>query len=121
MARSRIAIATAEFEEPPKNRTEILDLWDGGWKSLFTALEALSDADLTKTVKIRGEEHSVMQAINRQIAHYCYLRRANRISGKTFCGGELETTYGAEKQIEGIQRRRSRRQEIAAIAYPNEK
>jgi hypothetical protein len=62
----------AEFEEPPKNRTEILDLWDGGWKSVFTALEALSDADLTKTVKIRGEEHSVMQAINRQIAHYCY-------------------------------------------------
>ena len=60
----------AEFEQPPKNRTEILDLWDAGWKCLFTALEALSDADLTKTITIRGEEHSVMQAINRQIAHY---------------------------------------------------
>jgi Protein of unknown function (DUF1572) len=60
----------AEFEDPPKNRTEILDLWDGGWKCVFTTLEALSDADLTKTVTVRGEEHSVMQAIHRQIAHY---------------------------------------------------
>jgi hypothetical protein len=62
----------AEFEEPPKNRTEILDLWDAGWKCLFSALEGLSDADMTKTVTIRGEEHSVMQAINRQVAHYNY-------------------------------------------------
>jgi len=62
----------AEFAEPPKNRTEILDLWDGGWKCLFTAFATLNDADLTKTVSIRGEEHSVMQAINRQIAHYSY-------------------------------------------------
>jgi Protein of unknown function (DUF1572) len=62
----------AEFEEPPKNRAEILDLWDAGWKCLLSALEGLSDADMTKTVTIRGEEHSVMQAINRQIAHYSY-------------------------------------------------
>jgi len=62
----------AEFEEPPKNRTAILDLWDAGWKCLFSALEGLSDADMTKTVTIRGEEHSVMQAINRQVAHYNY-------------------------------------------------
>jgi hypothetical protein len=59
-----------EFDEPPKNRTEILDLWDGGWKCFFSALEALTDADLMKTITIRGEEHSVMQAINRQAAHY---------------------------------------------------
>lgn len=60
----------SEFEAPPKNRTEILDLWDSGWKCVFSALETLNDADMTKTVKIRGEEHSVMQAIHRQIAHY---------------------------------------------------
>jgi hypothetical protein len=62
----------SEFEEAPKTRVEILDLWDAGWKCVFTALEGLSDADLTKTVTIRGEEHSVMQAMNRQIAHYSY-------------------------------------------------
>jgi hypothetical protein len=62
----------AEFEEPPKTRAEVLDLWDAGWKCLFTALEGLNDASMTQTVKIRGEEHSVMQAINRQVAHYSY-------------------------------------------------
>lgn len=61
-----------EFEAAPKTRAEILDLWDAGWKILFTALEPLTDASMTKTVTIRGEEHSVMQAINRQIAHYAY-------------------------------------------------
>jgi hypothetical protein len=62
----------SEFEAPPKTRAEILDLWDAGWKCVFTALEPLNDASMTKTVTIRGEEHSVMQAINRQIAHYSY-------------------------------------------------
>ena len=60
----------AEFEDPPKTRTEILDLWDAGWKCLFEALEGLSDASMTETITIRGEAHSVMQAINRQLAHY---------------------------------------------------
>jgi hypothetical protein len=62
----------AEFENPPKTRAEILDLWDGGWKCMFAALEPLSDSQLTQTITIRGEAHSVMQAINRQVAHYSY-------------------------------------------------
>jgi hypothetical protein len=62
----------SEFDEPPKNRVEILDTWDAGWKCFLAALESLRDADLTKTVTIRGEAHSVMQAINRQVAHYSY-------------------------------------------------
>src|SRR5208282_3986609 len=61
-----------EFEEPPKSRRELLESWERGWKYLFDALEALTDADLTRTVTIRTELHSVMQAINRQIAHYSY-------------------------------------------------
>jgi len=61
-----------EFEEPPKTRAELLALWEQGWKYLFDALSPLSDADLTRTVTIRTEPHSVMQAINRQIAHYIY-------------------------------------------------
>jgi len=62
----------SEFEAPPKTRAEVLDLWDAGWKCVFHALEPLNEASMTKTVTIRGEEHSVMQAINRQIAHYSY-------------------------------------------------
>jgi uncharacterized damage-inducible protein DinB len=62
----------SEFEAAPKTRAEILELWDAGWKCFLSALEGLSDADITKTITIRGEAHSVMQAINRQVAHYSY-------------------------------------------------
>ncbi len=62
----------SEFEEPPATRTELMALWDDGWRCLFTALEGLTEADLVRTITIRGEAHSVMQAINRQVAHYPY-------------------------------------------------
>jgi hypothetical protein len=61
-----------EFENPPATRVALMKLWEEGWNFVFTALEPLSDADLDSTVVIRGEPHSVMQAINRQIAHYAY-------------------------------------------------
>jgi hypothetical protein len=60
----------SEFVEPPATRQELMDLWQDGWARLFSALEPLTDDDLSRTVTIRGEPHSVMQAINRQIAHY---------------------------------------------------
>jgi len=61
-----------EFETPPKTRAEILAMWEQGWKYLFDALTPLTDADLARTVTIRAEPHSALQAINRQVAHYCY-------------------------------------------------
>jgi len=61
-----------EFEEPPKTRAALLELWEHGWKYVFDALQPLSDADLGRTVTIRNESHSVMQAINRQMAHYSH-------------------------------------------------
>jgi hypothetical protein len=51
----------SEFEEPPATRTELMALWEDGWRCLFTALEGLTDADLVRTITIRGEAHSVMQ------------------------------------------------------------
>jgi Protein of unknown function (DUF1572) len=59
-----------EFENPPKTRAEMMQTWERGWKYLFDALEPLTEDDLNRTVTIRGEPHSVMQAINRQLAHY---------------------------------------------------
>ena len=59
-----------EFEEPPATREALTALWQAGWDCVFRALEPLSDADLGRRVMIRGEAHSVMQAINRQMAHY---------------------------------------------------
>ena len=60
----------SEFVDPPTTRAELLKIWEDGWQLLFTALEPLTDADLTGTITIRGEQHSVMQAINSQMAHY---------------------------------------------------
>jgi hypothetical protein len=59
-----------EFGDPPATRDALMEIWENGWKIVFAALEPLSDADLARTVTIRGEAHSVMQAVNRQIAHY---------------------------------------------------
>jgi Protein of unknown function (DUF1572) len=60
----------SEFVDPPATRAALLEQWEAGWAALFGAVEPLTDADLGRTVLIRGEAHSVMQAINRQIAHY---------------------------------------------------
>jgi hypothetical protein len=62
----------SEFTAPPQTRHELMDSWETGWQCVFSALEPLVESDLAKTVYIRGEPHSVMQAINRQIAHYAY-------------------------------------------------
>lgn len=61
-----------EFVDPPPTRQALLAVWEEGWRCLFNALEPLSDRDLQRTVSIRGEAHSVMQAVNRQMAHYSY-------------------------------------------------
>lgn len=60
----------SEFVDPPLTRAALMELWERGWRCLFAALEPLTDADLGRTVLIRGEAHSVMQAIHRQVAHY---------------------------------------------------
>ena len=62
----------SEFVDPPTTRGALNEMWEGGWLCLFAALEPLADADLERTVTIRGEPHSVMQAINRQVAHLSY-------------------------------------------------
>jgi hypothetical protein len=61
-----------EFEQPPATREEVIKMWDTGWQHVFAALESLSEEDMTRTVYIRGEAHSIMQAIGRQLAHYAY-------------------------------------------------
>jgi uncharacterized damage-inducible protein DinB len=61
-----------EFVAPLAIRADLMQSWNSAWETLFEALTPLSDADLSRTVTIRSEPHSVMQAINRQIAHYAY-------------------------------------------------
>jgi hypothetical protein len=61
-----------EFRAAPRTRAEIMAMWEASWKIVFEALAPLTDADLGRTILIRNERHSVMQAINRQVAHYAY-------------------------------------------------
>ncbi len=62
----------AEFEDQSFNKEQLIHLWEEGWKCFLDALRSLSDADLERTVHIRTEPLSVIDAINRQLAHYPY-------------------------------------------------
>jgi hypothetical protein len=61
----------SEFVLDSSTRPEqVMEWWNQGWKLVFAALEPLSAADLEKTITIRGQEHTVLQAISRQMTHY---------------------------------------------------
>ena len=62
----------AEFEKTIVTKEELIIKWDAGWDCLFAALNSLSDEDLDKTVYLRQEPLNVVDAINRQLAHYSY-------------------------------------------------
>jgi hypothetical protein len=62
-----------EFEMAPGvTRADVMRWWDEGWAQVLGAIDALRPEDLTGVVAIRGEPHSVLQALNRQVAHYAY-------------------------------------------------
>ena len=62
----------AEFDNDLTTRAEVLEKWQAGWQCLFAALDALTPADLDRTIYIRNQGHTVVEAINRQLAHYPY-------------------------------------------------
>jgi len=61
-----------EFEDNISTKAELITLWDKGWKCLYDAIDPLTDADLMRIVYIRNEGHTVIEAINRQLAHVPY-------------------------------------------------
>ncbi len=62
-----------EFElSPTTTRADLTKWWEEGWARVFAAIEALKPADVMSKITVRGEPHTVLQAINRQIAHYAY-------------------------------------------------
>jgi hypothetical protein len=63
----------AEFQASgAKSRDELMAAWEKGWKMLLDALGSFTTDDLTKTIYIRGEAHSLLDAINRQLMHVAY-------------------------------------------------
>lgn len=62
----------SEFVNSFKNKQEILDYWEKGWKCLFDALDQITAENINSTIFIRGENHTVLDAVLRQLAHYPY-------------------------------------------------
>jgi hypothetical protein len=62
----------AEFENDLQTKEEVLEIWDKGWDCFFNALGSLKPEQLTNMIYIRNEGHTVVEAINRQLAHYPY-------------------------------------------------
>ncbi|RZJ72262.1 DUF1572 family protein [Flavobacterium sp.] len=77
----------SEFEDVLKTKKEVSDAWEKGWKCLFEALENLAESDLAQIIYIRNEGHTVMEAINRQMAHYPY-----HIGQIVFCAKMLKSS-----------------------------
>ncbi len=75
---------TTDGEKPERNRDiefvmlpdttkdDMLAYWERGWQCVFDAVEPLKPEDLMRTIRVRGQDHTVVQAINRQLAHYAY-------------------------------------------------
>jgi hypothetical protein len=60
----------AEFEVGYADKDEMLKAWNSGWQKVFDTIDALSEDDLDRIIYIRNEGHSVMEALQRQLAHY---------------------------------------------------
>jgi len=81
----------SEFTNPPATREEMMKSWEQAWELMFGALAPLSDGDLVRTTTIRGEPHSVMQAITRQLAHYAYHCGQIALLAKHFQGDQWKS------------------------------
>jgi len=57
---------------PETSKNDMLAYWERGWQCVFEAVEPLKPEDLMRTIRVRGQDHTVVQAINRQLAHYAY-------------------------------------------------
>jgi hypothetical protein len=61
-----------EFEGEIESTTQLLEIWNKGWNCLFDALDSITEQDLDRIIFIRNQGHTVLEAINRQLAHYPY-------------------------------------------------
>jgi uncharacterized damage-inducible protein DinB len=106
----------SEFEMIDDTRETLMEYWETGWQTLFDAIELLKAEDMEKTVTIRGEPHTVVEAINRQLTHYPYHIGQIVFLAKHFRSGEWKTLsvprnrsaefnkFLAERQADGNER-----------------
>jgi Protein of unknown function (DUF1572) len=94
---------TSDGEKPDRNRDgeflvpkeetrpEIMVAWEDGWKRTIAAISALAPGDLSRTVHVRGEAHTVLEAINRQVAHYAAHAGQIVLLAKHYAGSRWQT------------------------------
>jgi hypothetical protein len=90
----------AEFEKNIQAREELLKQWNAGWDCLLNTLNSLTETDLQKTIFIRSEPHIVIDAINRQLAHYPYHVGQIVFIGKMIAGEKWQSLSIAKGQSE---------------------
>ena len=61
-----------EFEDIIKTRAQLLEKWEAGWECLFQAIDSINETNFESTIYIRNQGHTIVEAINRQLAHYAY-------------------------------------------------
>lgn len=81
----------AEFEDVLREKSEVLAAWESGWACVMDALISITDAQLGEIVYIRNEGHTVMDAINRQLAHYPYHIGQIVLYAKLFKGSDWQS------------------------------
>jgi Protein of unknown function (DUF1572) len=91
----------AEFENDIKSKEELLQKWNEGWQVFLSTLKSLTVDDLEKTIYIRNQGHTAMEAINRQLAHYPYHVGQIVFIGKMYANkwNSLSIPKGSSKQF----------------------
>jgi hypothetical protein len=81
----------SEFAIDEPSRDDLLARWEAGWQTLFDAIEPLGEEDLPREVTIRGEPHTVLEAIVRQLDHYAYHTGQIVYAAKLFRSSDWQT------------------------------
>lgn len=90
-----------EFEmDPGWSRDELMAYWDRGWSCLSDVMDSLTEEDLARSVTIRGEEHSVVRAISRQMTHYAYHVGQIVLLARVHAGDSWQTLSIARRESE---------------------
>ena len=106
-----------EFEQTIQNRAELLQKWEEGWQCLFQALDQVTSDNLEQLIYIRNQGHTVMEAINRQLAHYAYHVGQIVFIGKMLKGRAVAITIHSERAVRSLQCRQVQPTRPSAAFY----
>jgi hypothetical protein len=112
-----------EFESTIQSKEDLMRLWSSGWEACFQTLLSLNENDLEKTIYIRNQGHTVMEAINRQLAHYPYHVGQIVFIAKMFTPNwkSLSIPKGNSKSYNEAKFHQTRHQEHFSDEYLNDK